>query len=65
MISSGGIGYCPYLRHSRGIIVNWDNNTVESVECEHDKCGYSQECALYQKYPVGYVRTFPDSKSLD
>ncbi len=61
-LSSGDVGYCEYLRTTRGIIINWSEHTVLSVECEHEFCGYAQHCKLYQHHPVGYTQTFPLSK---
>lgn len=60
MYSSGDIGYCQLLGHSTGIILTWDNdNNVISVDCNHETCGYSQSCELYQKRPVGFHQTYP------
>ena len=58
MPSSGDIGFCRHKKQSIGLIINWNDRTVESVECEHDTCGYSQICELYQKHPVGYTEDF-------
>lgn len=52
--SNGNVGYCEYLEHTRGITINWHNNIVSSVECEHELCGYADSCPLYQQLPVGY-----------
>ena len=59
MPSSGNIGFCRYKNQNIGLIINWTNHTVESVDCEHNTCGYAETCELYQKYPVGYTEKFP------
>lgn len=63
--SSGDVGFCPYIGHSCGIILNWDDNTVVSVECscgDHETCGHANECELYQRRPVGFVQEYPLKK---
>ena len=60
--SSGDTGLCPHVGHSGSIILNWDDNTVVSVECgfgNHETCGYANKCELYQRRPVGFVQTYP------
>ena len=58
MSSSGDVGFCRYKNQNIGLIINWNNHTVESVECKHDTCGYSEICELYQRHPVGYIEKF-------
>lgn len=60
--SSGDTGFCPYVGHLSSIILNWDDETVISVECSsgnHKTCGYACECELYQRRPVGFVQKYP------
>ena len=60
--SSGDTGLCPYVGHSGSIILNWDDDTVVSVECgfgNHKTCGYASKYELYQRRPVGFVQTYP------
>lgn len=66
MHNSGDIGYCAYVGHTGCIELTWDDNTVVSVECEfgdHNTCGYSNECGLYQRRPVGFIQTYPAKKN--
>lgn len=53
---SGDAGYCHYKKAGRGITVEWFGDTVISVDCEHDFCGYSDMCAVYKRHPIGFVR---------
>lgn len=65
--SSGDTGFCHYTNQNIGIILNWDDNTVTSVDCgsgNHKTCGYADECELYQRRPVGYVQTYPKKEEL-
>lgn len=60
--SSGDTGFCHYVGHSGSIILNWDDDTVVSVECgfgNHETCRYANKCELYQRRPVGFVQTYP------
>lgn len=60
--NTGDVGFCPYVGHSGGMIITWEDNTVISVECSaenHEVCGYSETCKFYQRHPVGFVKTFP------
>ncbi len=66
MYSSGDIGYCPYVGHTGSIELTWDNDTVVSVKCgfgDHKTCGFSNECELYQRRPVGFVQAYPSEKN--
>lgn len=61
-MSSGDTGFCPYIGHSGSVLLTWNNNMVVSVECSfgnHETCGYSDRCELYQRHPVGFVQTYP------
>lgn len=63
-VCSGDLGFCPYLGHSTGLLLTWDGDTVVSVECagaDHETCGYSDVCELYQRRPVGFVQHYPKS----
>ena len=60
--SSGDTGFCLYTNQPTGIILNWDDDTVTSVDCgsgNHQTCGYADQCELYQRRPVGFVQTYP------
>lgn len=57
---NGDIGYCSYLGHTAAILVRWKDDTVVSVDCEHDRCHLSKYCELYQRTPVGYTKTYPE-----
>lgn len=60
--SSGDTGFCLYTNQSTGIILNWDDDIVTSVDCgsgNHLTCGYADECELYQRHPVGFIQTYP------
>jgi hypothetical protein len=58
MSSSGDVGFCRHKNKMIGLIINWNGHTVESVECEHDTCGFAQICKLYQRHPVGHTEEF-------
>ncbi len=65
--SSGDTGFCPYAGHSGSVILTWNDNMVISVECSfgnHETCGYANKCELYQRRPVGYVQTYPQTDKL-
>lgn len=60
--SSGDIGFCPYVGHSGSIMLNWDDDTVVSVECgfgNHETCGYASKCELYQRRPSWICSNIP------
>lgn len=59
--SSGDIGYCHYKKSSRGILIDWDGDTVIAVDCDYDICGFSCSCDLYNRRPVGFTQTYPKS----
>ena len=60
-ICSGNVGFCHEKGHPIGIVITWDNdNNVIGVDCNHATCGYSDNCELYQKYPIGYHQDCPN-----
>lgn len=58
---SGDVGFCEALGRTSALTRCWEDNTVVSVDCGHETCGYSQNCEMYQHYPVGY--SHPKSSS--
>ena len=56
---SGDVGYCNRLGHSIGVLIGWENNTVVSLDCQHETCGYSQVCDLYKRHPIGFTKEYP------
>lgn len=52
---NGDIGFCEYEGHTIGILVEWEDDTVISVDCPYKTCGYSGSCKLYNRRPIGYV----------
>lgn len=59
-LCSGDVGFCYKEGHPIGIVVSWDeNDNVIGVDCNHATCGYSHNCELYQKHPVGFHQNHP------
>lgn len=59
-LSSGDAGFCEFVHHPIGVVVTWDSDRVITVDCKHEICGLADHCALYQKHPVGFIRTCPE-----
>lgn len=58
--NSADIGFCPYVGHTSSVILTWQQDKVIAVECacgDHETCGFSDVCELYQRRPVGFTHT--------
>lgn len=51
---SGDVGFCQAAGHTSAITRKWKDGIVISVDCNHETCGFADECEMYQHKPIGY-----------
>lgn len=56
---SGNVGFCDFIDSTRALEVTWNNDAVESVDCDYQVCGNAEVCKLYNAAPIGFCPTRP------